>query len=175
MKLPTEILASLLRGAALPYAIIITADQYDLSPDAVVILLALAELHEKGKPTPTLEMVICQTLYPPHLFLAGIEELHDTALIIKDGSKVAATDKAAQLLKAVHDKCQQELNHRATRFSIPLEGSNSPLLHKEEYTYSDPLDILPLYMFSALPGPKPTIPKSRKQRQKLSSKRGQQG
>lgn len=172
MKLHPEILHSLLSGAMLSYAIDVVTDKHDISPDAVVILLALAELHAKGQATPSVEQLLAQTLYVPSLFLEGIDALHEAGLLIRDNQSVAATNKAARLLKAVFETCQQEVKHRANRFATYPLTSESPLIQREGAFYAGPLTLFPLNYFSPEPTEKPAkpaTPKGRKQAKKPSA------
>ena len=171
MKLHPSILRSLLSGAILSYAIDVIADKDDISPDAVVILLALAELHAKGQATPSIERLLAQTLYVPSLFLEAIEALHEAGFLIRDDESVAATTKAAHLLKDVFETCQQEVKHRANRFADHIPTSESPLIQREGAFYAGPLTLFPLNYFSPEPtekSAKPATATGRKQAKNIS-------
>lgn len=171
MKLHSSILHSLLSGAMLSYAIDVVTDKHDISPDAVVILLALAELHAKGQATPSVEQLLTQTLYVPSLFLEGIDALYEAGFLIRDGESVAATNKAAHLLKDVFETCQQEVKHRANRFAVYPPISESPLIQREGAFYAGPLTLFPLNYFSPEPTEKlakPSTSKGRKQAKNIS-------
>jgi hypothetical protein len=152
MKLHPELLHSLVSSALLSSAICATSEQYDgLSDDAVVVLLALAELHEKNHPTPSLELVFCQTLYSPDSFLEDIDQLHKAGLLIRDGEKVAATDKGMLLLKAVYDNVQHEMQCRATKVRVMAQGAANPLIQDNSVDYGEPLTLFPLRFFAMEP------------------------
>ena len=171
MKLHPDLLHSLLSGALLSSAICVTAEQYDgLSADAIVVLLALAELHEKKHSTPSLELVFCQTLYSPDSFLEDIEQLHKAGLLIRDGDKVAATNKGMLLLKAAYDNVQHEMQCRAAKVKVMAEGAANPLIQDDTVDYGGPLTLLPLRFFAVEPvkTAKPTTPKRRNSVRKSS-------
>jgi predicted MarR family transcription regulator len=122
MKLPQRTMRGLLAGALFHELATEAAAAHKIGPNAMLVLLAIEELHYKGRLSPSVDLVELQLGLSTSAVRLAIGQLHRADLLTKNGvgkaATVMTTEAGFNVLTELSAKCWGEVAKRLKRINV---------------------------------------------------------